>query len=215
MNKPPILEVVSVYKSFHCPQTVEVLKEVNLSLFQGESLAIMGPSGVGKSTLLHLLGTLEEPTSGQILIEGKKAEASFRKTHIGFVFQNFHLLEDFTTLENVLMPIRISRLPVHQLKSTALKLLDQVGLKNRADFSVKLLSGGEKQRVAIARALINHPKILLADEPTGNLDAKTSKQIFDLLISLCKENQIALVVVTHDKELASLLDRRIRLIGLS
>ncbi|MDX8431620.1 MAG: ABC transporter ATP-binding protein [Candidatus Algichlamydia australiensis] len=191
---------------------LEVLSRLSLSLERGETIAIMGPSGVGKSTLLSILGTLEKPTSGYLEILGKnalKGDLSKKRNHlIGFIFQRFHLLEEFTALQNVLLPGRIAGEPDEK---RALMLLEKVGLEERANFLAKVLSGGEKQRVAIARALMNDPQIILADEPTGNLDSHTSSQVQDLLLTLCREMQKSLIVATHDEQLALKCDRTIRL----
>jgi len=185
---------------------VELLKNISLSVENGESIAICGRSGEGKTTLLHILGTLEQPDSGQIEIGGKSLTrsnaATIRNKEIGFIFQSYNLLEDFTTLENVLMPARIAREPAEREKG--LELLRLVGLEDRADFPAKLLSGGERQRVAIARALCNNPHLILADEPTGNLDRANAQKIGELLLSLNK----TFILVTHDAELASLCDKQ-------
>ena len=199
-----------ISKSFHYPEKVIVLSDISLDVKKGESIAICGRSGSGKTTLLHILGTLDKADSGEIFIEGQKVmthNASFFKQHvIGFVFQSYNLLEDFTALENVLMPARIARKSTNRDKG--LQLLEQVGLSLRADFPVKLLSGGERQRVAIARALCNDPQIILADEPSGNLDATNGQAIGSLLLSLVREKGKSLILVTHDAQLASLCDRR-------
>jgi lipoprotein-releasing system ATP-binding protein len=178
---------------------VEVLKDIHLSLAKGESIAICGRSGEGKTTLLHILGGLEKPDSGQVHLQGEK----------GFVFQSYNLLEDFTALENVLMPARIARQKT--TREQGLKLLKLVDLEQRADFPAKLLSGGEKQRVALARALCNNPSLILADEPTGNLDRETGKKIGQLLFSLVKTQGASLILVTHDPELAKECDKRYEL----
>ncbi len=186
-----------------------VLQGVSLSLYSGESLAITGRSGAGKTTLLHILGTLESPDSGEIEIAGHLARPSLfsilRQKYIGFVFQSYNLLEDFTSVENVLMPARIARKKVS--KEDGLELLSKVGLESKALLPVKLLSGGERQRVAIARALCNDPSIILADEPTGNLDRANAQKISEILLTLGK----SLIIVTHDLELASLCQQQIQL----
>ncbi len=183
-----------------------ILAGITLSIQPGESVAICGRSGEGKTTLLHILGTLEEADSGEIEIAGKRLTRStaphIRNSQIGFIFQAYNLLEDFTAIENVLMPARIARAPAK--KETGLELLSLVGLEQKADMPAKLLSGGERQRVAIARALCNDPNLILADEPTGNLDRANGKKIGELLISLKK----SLILVTHDPELAALCDHR-------
>ncbi|OGN65486.1 MAG: ABC transporter ATP-binding protein [Chlamydiae bacterium RIFCSPHIGHO2_12_FULL_49_9] len=205
-----ILSAKNLFKSFKEPQRVEVLHDVSLSASQGESIAICGRSGEGKTTLLHILGTLEEPDSGTIEIKGKAFSSSngagLRNEHIGFIFQSFNLLDDFTALENVLMPARIGRLSATREKGLA--LLKKVGLEERADFPAKLLSGGEKQRVAIARALCNDPDLLLADEPTGNLDRASRELIAKILFDLVKIEKKTLILATHDMELAKLCTRK-------
>lgn len=202
-----ILQAKKVYKRFEKPAPVEVLKGVSLEVQAGETVAITGKSGEGKSTLLHILGTLEKPSEGAIFICGKPLLnlPEIRNRHIGFIFQTFNLLEDYTVLENIMMPAKIGRRPLSVEK--ALQLLEEVGLSHRADFPSKLLSGGEKQRAAIARALCNDPDLILADEPSGNLDHAHSIVIHELLINSAKKRNKALVIVTHDKELASLCDR--------
>ncbi|MCH9610270.1 MAG: Lipoprotein-releasing system ATP-binding protein LolD [Chlamydiales bacterium] len=205
------LEAKEISKVFEKPQKVAVLKSVSLSVAPGQSVAIMGASGEGKSTLLHILGTLEEPTSGSLIISGQsEANAQLRNQKIGFVFQAFNLLEDYTVLQNVLMPAIIAG---REAKKRALKLLERVGLSKRANFTTKLLSGGEKQRVAIARALINDPDILLADEPSGNLDHENSDLIHTLLLECVREEGKSLVCVTHNQKLADLCDTTYHLIN--
>lgn len=213
-----ILKARQVSKKFLSPSLVVVLKGIDLDLHQGESIAIVGKSGEGKSTLLHILGTLEKPCSGTLEICGKDtATASLpelRNRHIGFIFQSYNLLDDYTTLDNVLMPAKIARLPTHPgtpAYNRALMLLEMVGLKERAGFLSKLLSGGEKQRAAIARALCNDPDLILADEPSGNLDHTHSQEVHSLLIRLAKEFNKSLIVVTHDKEFSSLCSRTLLL----
>lgn len=202
-----ILKAEDLYKSFDGPEKVNVLSGVSLQVDAGETVAITGKSGEGKSTLLHILGTLEKPCSGSIEIAGQKQADVYllRNRFIGFVFQAFNLLDDETTLDNVLMPAKIGRLPYTSEKG--LKLLEEVGLESRADFLAKLLSGGEKQRAAIARAFCNNPSLILADEPSGNLDHAHSVAIHELLIGSAKKQGKALVIATHDKELASLCDK--------
>jgi ABC-type lipoprotein export system ATPase subunit len=179
-----------------------ILSNVSLTVKTGESIAICGRSGEGKTTLLHILGTLEEADQGEIEVGGKRLTRStaseIRNQQLGFIFQSYNLLEDFTALENVLMPARIARQKISREKG--LELLALVGLENKADLPAKLLSGGERQRVAIARALCNDPHLILADEPTGNLDRENAKKIGELLLSLNK----TLILVTHDLELAKL-----------
>jgi lipoprotein-releasing system ATP-binding protein len=211
-EKKLLLKAENLTKEFRQPTPIQILKGVSLSLYAGESIAIMGASGEGKSTLLHLLGTLDTPLSGKLEIMGKDAfnsPASIRGAHIGFIFQNYNLLEDYTALQNVLMPAFIQKQPIHKNSDAyhhGLTLLERVQLSSRKDFSAKLLSGGEKQRVAIARALCNNPEIILADEPSGNLDHESSKLIHSLLLSCTRELNKGLIVVTHDHDLAALCD---------
>jgi lipoprotein-releasing system ATP-binding protein len=195
----PLLEAKQIRKNF---DDLAILDGIDLSVNAGESLAIVGASGEGKSTLLHILGTLEPPTSGTVLVDGEVATSSnaafLRSRKIGFVFQHFHLLEEYTVLENVLMPARIAGDPLDVDRARA--LLTAVGLESRAHAAAKQLSGGEKQRAALARALCNDPPLILADEPSGNLDHKNAAMIHDLLLSLTKSK--TLVVVTHNLNFA-------------
>jgi lipoprotein-releasing system ATP-binding protein len=198
---------------------VEVLKGIDLTLEQGERIAIVGASGVGKTTLLHILGTLDHPTSGRVLFEeqdvfslNEKALSLFRNRKIGFVFQFHHLLPEFTALENTLIPCLIQGLSRKEGISRAEAILEQVGLKERLPHKPGELSGGEQQRVAVARALVMEPKLLLADEPTGNLDTKTGDTVFDLLQEMNRANQVTLVVVTHNPNLAARMARQIHLV---
>lgn len=206
-----ILKARQIYKSFRSPQKVDLLSDISLDVKAGESIAICGRSGEGKTTLLHILGTLEKPDRGQIEIGGHLITnfnaSSIRNKYIGFIFQSFNLLEDFTALENVLMPARIARKAADRKKG--LELLSSVGLEDRADFPAKLLSGGERQRVAIARALCNEPELILADEPSGNLDQANAQNIAHLLIQIVKEKGKSLILVTHDQELAALCDQKL------
>ncbi len=213
MKRKLILNAHDLHKSFTSPAKLHLLKGISLELAPAASVAIMGKSGEGKSTLLHILGTLEKPSSGKLEICGQKVDSAaapgLRSRHIGFIFQAFNLLEEETALDNILMPARIARKSVSKgspAYKRATHLLERVGLQDRAHFLAKLLSGGEKQRVAIARALCNDPELLLADEPSGNLDSAHSHEIHQLLLQLTKEQGKALVVVTHDRELASLCD---------
>lgn len=216
MKEELMIQAHQLSKAFYKPSFVQVLKSIDLDVYKGESVAIIGKSGEGKSTLLHLLGTLEQPDSGTLEICGYKVVPhllpTLRNSSIGFIFQNYHLLEHHTVLENVLMPAKIARSPT-DLQSVAYKrakdLLKRVGLENRASFPVKLLSGGERQRVAICRALCNDPPLLLADEPSGNLDHVHSQEIHHLLLDLTKELKKTLIVVTHDRELSSLCDKKL------
>lgn len=214
----PLLRATNLRKAFYHPKPVDVLKKIDLTVYAGESVAIVGRSGEGKSTLLQILGTLEQPCSGSLEIGGQEVSSAnrcmIRNQWIGFVFQSFHLLEDYTALDNVLMPARIGRQKTwqgSQARSRAMELLESVGLANRVHFHTKLLSGGEKQRVALARAMCNDPQLILADEPSGNLDRETSHLIHDLLLGFTRQQQKALIIVTHDLDLAHLCDRQLEL----
>jgi lipoprotein-releasing system ATP-binding protein len=198
---------------------VEVLKGLNLAISPGETVALVGPSGAGKSTLLHILGGLDRPTSGAVFYEGEDifrrddgSLAAFRNRTVGFVFQSHHLLPEFTALENVMMPLLVSGLPPRSAASPAEALLQEVGLGHRLTHRPGELSGGEQQRVAMARALVGGPSLLLADEPTGNLDLKTSQEVHDLLLQLNATRGTTMVVVTHNEQLASRMGRVIRLV---
>ncbi|MBP9020176.1 MAG: ABC transporter ATP-binding protein [Syntrophobacterales bacterium] len=197
---------------------IEVLKDLDLDVQRGESLSIVGASGAGKSTLIHILGTLDHPTSGEVIIGGSNVFrwgseklAGFRNRMIGFVFQFHHLLPEFSSLENTMMPALIGGMAGRKAKEKAETVLREVGLGDRLAHKPGELSGGEQQRVAVARALVMEPEIILADEPTGNLDTETGGKIEDMLISLNRERGITLVVVTHN---ASLAQRMSRSIGL-
>ena len=192
-----------------------VLRDIDLELARGEALAVMGPSGSGKSTLLHILGTLDRPTLGTVEFDGQDpfklpepALADFRNRNIGFVFQDHHLLPQCTVLENVLVPTLVGAEGRAEAEKWARELLGRVGLQDRLDHRPAELSGGERQRVAIARALVRKPMLLLADEPTGNLDRRTAGSVGQLLAELHREQQTILVVVTHSAELAKLLPRQ-------
>lgn len=206
-----ILEAKNISKKFLFPREVSVLKDINLIVNGGESIAIMGRSGEGKSTLLQILGTLELPTTGKIFISQKEMSSSnlctLRRDHLAFVFQSYHLLEDATVLENILMPAKIKRKPTFkgsEAYERAIDLLEIVKLSHRMNFNTKLLSGGEKQRVAIARAFCNNPDLILADEPSGNLDHATADLIHTLLLDFAKDPNKALILVTHNKTFANL-----------
>jgi lipoprotein-releasing system ATP-binding protein len=216
----PLVEVRSLRKSFWIDRTeVPVLKGIDTALRAGEMISIVGPSGAGKSTFLHIVGTLDEPTSGQVLFDGRdvfalsRSElAVFRNKTIGFVFQFHHLLPEFSALENVMMPALIQRLPRAEAMARSRELLEVVGLGPRLAHKPGELSGGEQQRVAIARALVLRPRLVLADEPTGNLDSKTSEGIHDLFGTLNRRYGVTLVVVTHNDALARRMPRRLRMI---
>lgn len=210
-----MIEVKNIWKTFG---ELEVLKGVNLKVEKGEIVAIIGKSGAGKTTLLQIIGTLDRPTSGQVLIEGEDVFAlndaklaAFRNKHIGFIFQFHQLLPEFTALENVCIPAMIAREKEKEYKPRAEKLLLDMGLRDRMSHKPNELSGGEKQRVAAARALMMSPDIILADEPTGSLDEKNKKELSDLLLQLRREYGQTILLVTHDKELASIADRVIEI----
>ena len=195
---------------------IEILKDLDFDLLGGETVAVVGASGIGKSTLLHIIGTLERPDSGQLLFKGADifqyddtALAKFRNESIGFVFQFHHLLPEFSALENAMMPALIFGRSRRQATEAAETILIRVGLKDRLKYRVGKLSGGEQQRVALARALVLGPSVLLADEPTGNLDNVNSQLVHELLLELNQEYSMTLVVVTHNMELASFMSRRV------
>ena len=216
----PKIEIRNLKKDFRDGRVITpVLKGITLTIEEGETLAIIGPSGAGKSTLLHILGTLEGPTSGEVLWGGEnlfakkeKALSLFRNRSLGFVFQFHHLLPDFTAAENVMMPLLIRGWKTTAALKSATEMLDKVGLASRTGHRPGELSGGEQQRVAIARALVGGPKVVLADEPTGNLDHETGRKVFDLLLGQSKELKTTLVVVSHNEELTRKLARTIRLV---
>ena len=210
-----MIEVKNIYKSFG---TLEVLKGVNLSIEKGEIVAIIGKSGAGKTTLLQLIGTLDRPTNGQVLIDGTDVFtlndtqlAAFRNKHIGFIFQFHQLLPEFTALENVCIPAMIAREKVADYQPRAKQLLTDLGLADRMEHKPNELSGGEKQRVAAARALMMQPSIILADEPTGSLDEKNKRELSELLLHLREQYGQTILLVTHDKDLATMADRVIEI----
>jgi len=215
MSNKPIIQCNHLAKRFtEGGLDVGVLEDVNLEVQHGERLAIIGRSGTGKSTLLHLLGGLDTPSAGQVQIMGndigsigQTARGRLRNKHLGFVYQFHHLLGEFTALENVAMPLLIRGTAPEEASSKAEAVLKGVGLGNRLPHKPGELSGGERQRAAIARALVTQPACLLADEPTGNLDSQTADQVFDMMLTLNNELDTSLVVVTHDTRLASKMDR--------
>lgn len=194
--------------------TLQVLKGVDISVSEGEIVSIVGSSGAGKSTLLHILGTLDKADEGEVWMAGERIDlltgrklAAFRNRHTGFVFQFHHLLPEFTALENVCIPGWIARRPAREVTSDARGLLDRLGLSHRMDNKPSELSGGEQQRVAVARALLNRPRIIFADEPTGNLDSENARELHRLFFQLRDELGQTFLVVTHNEELASMSDR--------
>lgn len=213
----PLLKCENITKSYHDGAVeTQVLRGVDFSVYAGERLAIVGSSGSGKSTLLHILGTLDMPTSGKVQLNGEDLyradsyrQAQIRNRELGFIYQFHHLLPEFSALENVVMPALIAGEKRQQALPRAQALLEKVGLGHRGHHMPPELSGGERQRVAIARALINHPKVVLADEPTGNLDAASGEAVYQLICQLAEQLGIAFVVVTHDFALAKRMDRQV------
>src|SRR5271170_2973169 len=215
----PLLSARALTKTYAVgKRTLEVLRGVDLTMARGKFLALRGASGAGKSTLLHLIGGLDSPNTGEIHFAGQNIAAfsereltDFRNRRVGFVFQAYHLLPELDALENVCLPARVARVSAAQTEKRGRDLLSRVGLKERAEHKPSELSGGEQQRVAIARALINEPELLLADEPTGNLDSKTGGEIIELLKNLCTEKQMTIVIATHDAKVAAHAQRVIEL----
>ena len=206
-----MIEAKNIHKSFG---SLHVLKGVDLKIEQGEIVSIIGKSGAGKSTLLHILGTLDQADEGELIINGEqiaqltqKKLALFRNKNIGFVFQFHHLLPEFTALENVCIPAYIQKKPVQEAEKRAKELLDYLGLSERLDHKPTQLSGGEQQRVAVARSLMNQPAVVFADEPSGNLDTASSKELHQLLFQLRKDLNQTFIIVTHNTELANMSDR--------
>ena len=210
-----MIEVKDIHKSFGA---LEVLKGVDLTVEKGEIVSIIGKSGAGKTTLLQIIGTLDKPNSGNVLIDGvdvfalkEKELADFRNRHIGFIFQFHQLLPEFTTLENVMMPAMIARMPEQEAEQRALQLLTELGLAERLTHKPNQLSGGEKQRVAAARAMMMSPNVILADEPSGSLDESNKKELHKLLLQMREQYGQTIIIVTHDKELAEISDRVIEI----
>ena len=210
-----MVNATNIHKKF---DELEVLKGVDLLVQKGEIVAIVGPSGAGKTTLLQILGTLDKPNAGEVLVDGvdfsklgEKELAAFRNKHIGFIFQFHQLLPEFTALENVMIPALIARKDNKKTAQKAKELLSYLQLSDRLDHKPNELSGGEKQRVAVARALINDPALILADEPSGSLDSKNKEELHKLLFDLRDKYGLTIIIVTHDKELASLSDRVIEM----
>src|SRR5512140_3398553 len=215
-----LLSARGIHKTYQLGQrSLEVLRGVDVELRRGEFLAMRGASGAGKSTLLHLLGGLDTPNQGEIRLAGRNLAtlgrrdlARLRNKEVGFIFQAYYLLPELDALENVCLPARMARTPADKAEARGRDLLVRVGLKDRMEHKPYELSGGEQQRVAIARALINEPDLILADEPTGNLDSHTGEEIIDLLVSLRSEKNTALVIATHDSKLAGRAPRVIELV---
>ena len=210
------VEIKNLYKSYEDGK-IRALNGINLTIKDGEFVSIIGPSGSGKSTLLNMLGALDVPDSGSIEVAGQnmandKKLNEFRSQKIGFIFQLHNLIPNISVRENVEIPMYTQKLSSDEMKNRALELLDDVGLKDKADILPNKLSGGERQRVAIARALANNPSIILADEPTGSLDSKTSSKILRLLIDLHEDKNVTLIIVTHDMDVAKLADRVIEVL---
>ncbi len=220
MDTSYIVRAEELTKSYQMAKgELPVLKGITLDIRAGEILSIVGPSGVGKSTLLHILGALDRPTSGRVMIDGVAAHelseekmAGFRNEKIGFVFQFHHLLPEFTALENVIMPALIAGKTIAECRGRGEELLTNVGLMGRAGHRPNELSGGEQQRVAVARALMNNPRLILADEPSGNLDRDSAEQLHELLFGLCESNKQTFVIVTHNEKLAARSHRTIQMI---
>lgn len=214
-----ILDARNLHKRYEIgPRSLEVLRGVSVRIARGEFIAMRGASGAGKSTLLHLLGGLDSPNVGEVWFNGKNlAElpntiaAELRNTKVGFIFQAYHLLPELDALENVCLPARMARMPASAAEARGRELLTRVGLKERVEHRPNELSGGEQQRVAIARALINSPELILADEPTGNLDSHTGGEIMDLLCQLRSEHKTTLVIATHDAEVAARAPKTLQL----
>ncbi|HSH45437.1 MAG TPA: ABC transporter ATP-binding protein [Longimicrobiales bacterium] len=218
-GRPPAVRTEDLRRVYASGDTeLEVLHGVSVEVAAGEAVAIVGASGAGKSTLLHLLGGLDRPSSGDVIVAGRRLSAlsprelaEFRNRGIGFVFQFHHLLREFTAVENVMMPLYIAGEDPGVAEERAMDLLSEVGLGARAQHRPGQLSGGEQQRVAVARALANRPAVVIADEPSGNLDSNTSEQLHDLFFRLRAEHGVALVLATHNRELADRTDRVLRL----
>ncbi|OYT42784.1 MAG: hypothetical protein B6U78_00065 [Candidatus Aenigmarchaeota archaeon ex4484_224] len=212
----PLISLRNVWKIYGKGTKVYALRSVNFKVYPNDFIAVLGPSGSGKSTLLHIMGTLDIPTKGDVFIDGinisklsEKELAEIRREKIGFVFQFFYLFPTLTALENVMLPMTFLKIPKSEKRKRALELLKLVGLEKRANHLPNQLSGGERQRVAIARALANNPKIVLADEPTGNLDSKSGKKILELLKKLNKERKVTIVLVTHNLEMAKFAKKKV------
>lgn len=210
------VEMKNVYKSYE-NGNIKALNGIDLTISEGEFVSIIGPSGSGKSTLLNMLGALDVPDSGSVTVAGQDLTSSdklneFRAQKIGFIFQLHNLIPNISVVENIEIPMFTQKMSSKEMRANALKLLDDVGLKDKSEIMPNKLSGGERQRVAIARALANNPSIILADEPTGSLDSKTSSKILKQLIDLHKDKNVTLIIVTHDMDVAKLADRVIEVL---
>ena len=221
LTKPPVIEISQLSQYFQQGQTrLEILKDVSLKITAGEMVGLVGPSGSGKSTLLHLAGLLERPSGGKIIYMGQDCElmtdhqrTKLRLHEIGFIYQFHHLLPEFSAIENIIMPQLIAGLTKIEAANRAKQLLNMVGLSERTDHKASQLSGGEKQRVAIVRSIANVPRLVLADEPTGNLDPLTSTQVFEQLRSVIKGGKLSAIIATHNYQLAEKLDRIFKIEG--
>jgi lipoprotein-releasing system ATP-binding protein len=221
MSKKVLLELKDISKTFHQGQRdIVILDHTNLSIEEGEIIGLLGPSGAGKSTLLHIAGLLDLPDSGEVHICGQhanhlkdKLRTAMRRSTIGFIYQAHYLLPEFSALENVIMPLRLNGVSQKIAETRAKELLEQVGLSARSDHRPGKLSGGEQQRVAIARALANEPKLLFADEPTGNLDPKTAQKVFQIFIDVARNCGVSALIATHNHELCKSMDRVLNLEG--
>jgi lipoprotein-releasing system ATP-binding protein len=219
-NGRPLIEARDISKGFSSEDSrIDILENASFRLAPGETVAVVGASGIGKSTFLHIIGTLDKPDAGALLFDGQdvcrfapQALARVRNEFVGFVFQFHHLLPEFSALENTMMPALIRGTNKTAAGEAARQILVRVGLENRLNHRVSKLSGGEQQRVALARALVLNPRVLLADEPTGNLDRKNSDQVHELLMELNQEFGMAVVMVTHNAELAALMTRRVTIL---
>jgi len=215
-----IIEVSGLKRSFQKDDVViDVLKGVDFTADRGEFITIMGPSGAGKSTFLHIIGTLDKPTEGRVLFDGKDImtfseddQSRFRNEKVGFIFQFYHLLQDLNVIENVMMPLLIRRMKPAEAEAKARVFLETVELTHRLNHKPGELSGGEQQRVAVARALINEPQVILADEPTGNLDRKTGREVMRQILAIQKNLSATLILVTHDPEIGSVGERKVTMV---